>query len=33
MSVYEYGYRGEDLIKPTKKYGLHNPYKKGDDCY
>ena len=29
----KYGYCGEDLIKPTKKYGLHNPYKKGDDYH
>lgn len=27
----KYGISGEDLLKPTKKYGLHNPYKKGVD--
>lgn len=24
----KYGISGEDLLKPTKKYGLHNPFKK-----
>lgn len=29
----KYGITGKDLLKPTKKYGKHNPYKKegGDD--
>lgn len=27
----KYGIKGEDLLKPTKKYGLHNPFKRGDD--
>lgn len=26
----KYGIVGEDLLKPTKKYGLHNPFKKGE---
>ena len=26
----KYGYSGEELLKPTKKYGLHNPFKKGE---
>jgi hypothetical protein len=26
----KYGIKGEDLLKPTKKYGLHNPFKKGE---
>lgn len=25
----KYGIKGEDLLKPTKKYGLHNPFKRG----
>lgn len=25
----KYGFSGKDLLKPTKKYGLHNKYKKG----
>lgn len=29
----KYGWSGKDLLKPTKKYGLYNSYKKGDDCY
>ena len=29
----KYGYKGEDLLKPTKKYSKNNPYKKGVDCH
>lgn len=29
----KYGFRGKDLLKPTKKYGPQNPFKKGDGCH